>query len=127
MSTRCNVAIRIKDEDKGKQVFPYLFIEPDTKYLMIYIHHYGYPQGVGCQLFEGLTNYKDVLEFVSVGDRTSVKIPYTTLGEEYFFNRPRQLSSIRGDIPNEYLYVYENDQWLVTEDGCIFNKLADVL
>lgn len=127
MSTRCNVAVRVREEDKGKQVWPYLFIEPDTNYLMIYIHHDGYPKGVGRELLEGLTNYKDALEFVSVGDRTSVKIPYTALGEDYESNKPAQLKSIRGAISEEYLYVYEKDVWLVTDDGSIFNTVKDVL
>lgn len=120
MSTRCNVAIRLKEEDLGKtlKVDGSHYFETNKEYptIEIYIHHDGYPTGVGHDLINKLPqDYKSVLHYVLQGDRTSFSTSYTECGEKWEDNKP---DSIGGDIwtddneiPESYYYFFTNNKW----------------
>lgn len=123
MSTRCNVAILLKEEDKGKEFNVNgnsFYIYEDVNYLCIYIHHDGYLSGVGHNLLFNLKTYDDALKFILEGDRTSFDTSYVDLGEDYESNEPIQVvQETIDEIPNEYLYVFSPlvDRWGVAKNN----------
>lgn len=120
MSTRCNVAIKLKEKDLDKvlKVDSSHYFETKKEYptIEIYIHHDGYPEGVGEGLINELPNdYESVLKYILKGNRTSFETPYIERDEKWEDNRP---TSIGGDIwtddseiPENYYYLYINDKW----------------
>ena len=120
MSTRCNVAIKLKEEDLGKmlKVDNSHYFETKSEYptLEIYIHHDGYPEGVGCGLLNELPHdYNSILHYILNGNRTSFDTPYTECGEKWEDNRPicigGDIWTDESDIPEQYYYLFINDKW----------------
>jgi len=119
MSTRCNVAIKLKPEDLNKKL---TFVENDKihelytdsgfSYMFIYIHHDGYLSGVGYGLLNELgTDYETVKNYILQGNRTSFEYPYYECKEDWDDNKPNFCKSIDGPIPNDYFYLYDNGKW----------------
>lgn len=120
MSTRCNVAVQLKPKDLNTRLFEskngYGYVDTkDTHPVMqIYIHHDGYPEGVGAYLKKNLTVYEDIVNYILEGDRTSAEIPYTECGEKWEDDKPYFWSDIwedKSDIPEAYLYLFKDDKW----------------
>ena len=119
MSTRCNVAIKLRPEDLNKKLtfvendkIHELFVDSGFSYMFIYIHHNGYLQGVGYGLLNELgTNYEKVKNYILQGDRTSFNEPYYECGEDWDDDAPIFCKSIDGPIPNDYFYLYDNGKW----------------
>lgn len=84
MSTRCNIAIKLRKEDCGKCFeTPWggiARVPKNAVYLYVYCHNDGYPEGVGSDLkgmFVGNgATYKDALEYILKGDRTTSDMSY---------------------------------------------------
>lgn len=124
MSTRSNIAITLREEDKGKtfktKFGTDFYIDPMANFLVIYIHHDGYLDGVGKDLLNNLKTYEQVLDFILEGDRTSFDTSYTSTGECYEDNEPAQYINI-DHISQEYFYLYtmggsDNEyHWLVSK------------
>jgi hypothetical protein len=119
MSTHCNVAIKLKNEDldktltiiENKKVHE-LKTDSGYSYMFIYIHHDGYPGGVGCGLLNELgTDYETVKNYIMLGDRTSFDKAYCECGEKWEDDKPRFCKSIDGPMTQEYLYLFDNDKW----------------
>lgn len=119
MSTRCNVAIKLRPEDLNKKLtfiendkIHELFVDSGFSYMFIYIHHDGYLKGVGYGLLNELgTDYEKVKNYILQGDRTSFNEPYYECGEDWDDGSPRFCKSIDGPIPNDYFYLYDNGKW----------------
>ena len=119
MSTRCHIAIKLKQEDLGKK----LLITENNKehqlttnegfpYMFIYIHHDGCLSGVGHDLLNELgVDYDAVKNYILKGDRTSFTCPYTECNETWDHNKPQFCKSIDGPIPEDYLYVLIDGKW----------------
>ena len=119
MSTRCHIAIKLKQEDLGKK----LLITENNKehqlttnegfpYMFIYIHHDGYLSGVGRGLLNELgVDYDAVKNYILEGDRTSFTCPYTECNETWEHNKPQFCKSIDEPIPEDYLYVLIDGKW----------------
>lgn len=116
MSTRCNVCVKLRKEDLNKDLkvdsSHYLTTKEDFPYMEIYIHHDGYVDGVGKDLYKNLTTYEDVKKYILKGDRTSYDTPYTECDETWIENKPMFLGDLTGDIPEMYYYLFdEDDEW----------------
>ena len=119
MSTRCHIAIKLKQEDLGKK----LLITENNKehqlttnegfpYMFIYIHHDGCLSGVGHDLLNELgVDYDAVKNYILEGDRTSFTCPYTECNETWEHNKPQFCKSIDGPITEDYLYVLIDGKW----------------
>lgn len=112
MSTRCNVAICLREDDRSKTFTspnsPDFTISPDgAKYLVIYIHNDGYPEGVGedlVRLAEGAT-YEDILNFILEGDRSTVLNSYYAWRQEpWKYIKPDPMYN--PELNEEYLYGF---------------------
>ena len=119
MSTRCNVAIKLRPEDLNKKLtfvendkIHELFVDSGFSYMFIYIHHDGYLKGVGYRLLNELgTDYEKVKNYILQGDRTSFNEPYYECGEDWDDDTPNFCKSIDGPIPNDYFYLYDDGKW----------------
>lgn len=126
MSTRSNIAIILKEEDKAR-----VFAELNKKLeeagdrfrygmdsgnvLQIYCHHDGYLHGVGAELNKYFKNYDDVLMMILAGDCSyiegGVACHYTSKGEDWASNRPEQRMYARRN--EDYLYVFKDGVWKI--------------
>ena len=119
MSTRCHIAIKLKQEDLGKKLLitennkeHQLTTDEGFPYMFIYIHHDGYLSGVGRGLLNELgVDYDIVKNYILEGDRTSFTCPYTECNETWDHNKPQFCKSIDGPIPEDYLYVLIDGKW----------------
>jgi len=115
MSTRSNIAIELpKDKDGNKKV------------KVIYVHSDGYPYGVGKCLVDHY-NKRDVAELLfNHGDASYLG---DTIAECSFYGRDwdrkedpahthrdewMYMSSMRGDIHIEYIYLFKDNRWHVS-------------
>ena len=117
MSTRANVAIKINDEDINKNVsFDNIhYLKLNKPYLEIYVHHDGYPNNFKKFITDNnLFNYKDILNYILQGDRTSFDVPYIECNESWADNKPYLYSEKdyqNNDIPEDYYYIFINNTW----------------
>lgn len=114
MSTRSNIAIKLKEEDRHRD-----FIAPDNSvfnpggkaYLQIYCHFDGYPDGVGQDLLDAKFTYEDALNFIMLGDHSTVKEAYIFRGESWQQDKPDCMD--KPQCHQEYLYCFMDDDWYV--------------
>ena len=112
MSTRSNIAIQ----------------KPDGKILSIYVHSDGYPDGVGQCLIDNYETYGSSLRLFEYGDASYLG---STIEECSFYHRDWQRDldkahvhknfesfkkSYAGDIFIEFVYLFKDGQWLVSEN-----------
>lgn len=117
MSTRCNIYLKINDEDKNKS-----FTNGDNllilkgNYVGIYCHHDGYIDGVGHKLINFYNTYEKALSLIVPGDCSSIHENgasyYTEYGDEYNSVKPK-MSECFPDIKEDYLYVFFDGEWRV--------------
>ena len=116
MSTRSNIAIELpKDKDGNKKV------------KVIYVHSDGYPYGVGKCLVDHYNNYDLAKELFQHGDASYLgdtldecsfygrdwdrdEEPAKTYRDEWMFMR-----HIGGDAFIEYIYIFKDNKWHVSE------------
>lgn len=122
MSTRGNICVKLRKEDLDKALPLYdvnkkqigeIYTKNEYPYMFVYCHHDSYESGLGRQLLENLNNYEDVRDYILQGDRTSFSTPYTELGENINDLTPQFSKDIEGKIPEEYFYVFDDNQWKV--------------
>ena len=114
MSTRSNIAIKLKEEDRNKD-----FIAPDgsifnpggKEYLQIYCHSDGYPDGVGQKLLDENFTYEQALNFIMLGSHSTVEEAYIERGEKWQNNKPDCIDEPQ--CHQEYLYCFMDDDWYV--------------
>jgi hypothetical protein len=112
MSTRSNIAIQ----------------KPDGTILSIYVHSDGYPDGVGQCLIDNYKTYISAEKLFRYGDASYLG---STLKECSFYHRDwqRELDKAHvhknfesfkkyyaGDIFIEFVYLYKDGQWLVSDN-----------
>ena len=138
MSTRCNVAIKLKPEDLNKKLtfvennrIHELYVDSGFSYMFIYIHHDGYLKGVGYGLLNELgTDYEAVKNYIMLGSRTSFETPYIECGEDWENDKPRFYKSIDGPIPNDYFYLFKDGKWYYRwfkDDGSLKELTQEVI
>ena len=126
MSTRSNIAIILKEEDK-EVVFKALnekleeegerfrYGADNGNVLQIYCHYDGYLSGVGAELNKYFNNYDDVLMMILAGDcsyiENGVACHYTNKGEDWVSNKPEQRMHPRRH--EDYLYVFKDGNWKI--------------
>ena len=109
MSTRCHIAIKLKQEDLGKKLLitennkeHQLTTDEGFPYMFIYIHHDGYLSGVGNGLLNELgVDYDTVKNYILKGNRTSFTCPYTEGNETWDHNKPQFCKSMDRPIPED--------------------------
>lgn len=110
MSTRSNIAILLRPEDRNKDFktpWGEVVNANGKKYLYVYCHHDGYPEGVGADLihmFDG-GDYKDVINYIMLGDRTSSDLSYWDWRKEQC--APDAADTEEEMYQNDYLYILE--------------------
>ena len=115
MGTRSNIAI----EDKETKVLT-----------VVYCHWDGYLEGVGAELLEQYNNLSMAEELIKGGDMSSLgshyaqmperaEYPYSETWEDHkpktFQNEYTLMYDLRGDVFIEYIYLFKNDKWFVSE------------
>ena len=108
----------------------YIGIElPDGKVKSIYVHSDGYISGVGKTLVDNYNTFEKAIKLFDFGDCSSLgdtledcsfysrdwnreeeNNQATTYNNEYLF-----YNSFKGDIFIEYIYLFKNDEWTVSE------------
>ena len=114
MSTRSNIAIKLKEEDRHRD-----FIAPDNSvfnpggkaYLQIYCHFDGYPDGVGQDLLDAKFTYEEALNFIMLGGHSTVEEAYIERGEKWQDNKPS--CKDKPYCYEEYLYCFMDDAWFI--------------
>lgn len=126
MSTRSNIAIILKEEDKAR-VFAELnkrledagerfrYGVDNGNVLQIYCHYDGYLSGVGVELNKYFNNYDDALMMILAGDCSyigdGIACHYTSKGEDWASNRPEQRMHPR--CCEDHLYVFKDGVWKI--------------
>ena len=124
MGTRSNIAI----EDKETKVLT-----------VVYCHWDGYLEGVGAELLEQYDSLDKVEELIKGGDMSSLgdhyaqmperaEYPYSETWEDHkpktFQNEYTLMSDLRGDVFIEYIYLFRDGKWFVSELICKDDKDA---
>lgn len=154
MSTRCNIAVVVKESDRkrslnlinyaeevgfdldrinteGKAVvlediYDKAITMDDKAVLQIYCHHDGYPDGVGIELIKHFNTYEEALALVLAGD-TSYLENGTTGAYAIREDYEDNLPEVL-DEPlqhNEYLYVWNDGEWTIWENGISVKEYLD--
>ena len=110
MSTRSNIAILLRPEDRNKDFktpWGEVVNANGKKYLYVYCHNDGYPEGVGADLinmFDG-DKYEKALKYILMGDRSTTDLSYWEWRKEQC--APRAADTEEEMYQNDYLYVIE--------------------
>lgn len=110
MSTRSNIAILLRPEDRNKDFktpWGEVVNANGKKYLYVYCHNDGYPEGVGADLinmFDG-DKYEKALKYILMGDRSTTDLSYWDWRGEQC--APRAADTEEEMYQNDYLYVIE--------------------
>ena len=110
MSTRSNIAILLRPEDRNKDFktpWGEVVNANGKKYLYVYCHNDGYPEGVGADLinmFDG-DKYEKALRYILRGDRSTTDLSYWEWRKEQC--APRAADTEEEMYQNDYLYVIE--------------------
>ena len=110
MSTRSNIAILLRPEDRNKDFktpWGQVVNANGKKYLYVYCHNDGYPEGVGADLitmFDG-DKYEKALRYILRGDRSTTDLSYWDWRGEQC--APRAADTEEEMYQNDYLYVIE--------------------
>lgn len=141
MSTRSSILIEVPDEYIGQSLRYYSTRhegdwDNDTiddmsqkvtitkKYLGIYCHFDGYPDGVGRELANNYDSFKESFNLILGGDCSSIcnkelRRYATREGEKWEYIQPRQLDKIRKvSDDSEYLYIFTRGHWHLFENSC---------
>jgi hypothetical protein len=151
MSTRSMIFVKINKEDQGKTVAPNKemiyakglgfgdvdssnaipeeeidkvpAVKLDDKYIGIYHHWDGYPEGVGDTLTRRFNTYEDALNLLLYGDESSINssvciIPYILRGCGYKKKEdtpPNLYNKILSNLGEtnwaEYVYLFKDGEW----------------
>lgn len=139
MSTRSNIIVVLKPEDKGKTLTfdgskiagypkhiparntPQPIVIPDNaNFIKIYCHHDGYPDGVGLSLLTAFNTYESALN-LALGGATSwisgngeSEYYHTWENESWAANTPYIGLANEAPFGNQpYAYKFEDGQWSV--------------
>lgn len=110
MSTRSNIAILLRPEDRNKDFktpWGQVVNANGKKYLYVYCHNDGYPEGVGedlIRMFDG-DKYEKALKYILMGDRSTTDLSYWDWRGEQC--APRAADTEEEMYQNDYLYVIE--------------------
>lgn len=150
MSTRSNILIEVPDKYIGR-IFKYdssMFNEKNwgaescdeksedivinKKYLGIYCHWDGYPDGVGKELVNNYSDFSKAFNLILGGDCSVILDGFirryaTRDGESWKHIQPRKLDKIQKvSDDSEYLYIFMNNRWYLFENNCFIPLLKDL-
>jgi len=118
MSTRSNVAVE----------------DPNTKEIkVIYVHSDGYPDGVGDVLLKHYNDYDSASMLVNRGSASYIaetldECKFYETKEDSFVKHNNEycwMYDMRGEIMIEYLYLFKNNKWYVSEMKTMKRKPKD--
>ena len=150
MSTRSSILVEVPDK-YIKRIFRYdssMFNEEDwdtetcdeksedvsinKKYLGIYCHFDGYPDGVGKELVNNYLDFSKAFNLILGGDCSvildnRVRRYATREGEKWKYIQPRQLDIIQKvSDDSEYLYVFMRGRWYLFENNYFIPLPKDI-
>ena len=110
MSTRSNIAILLRPDDRNKDFktpWGQVVNAKGKKYLYVYCHNDGYPDGVGAGLVDmfGGSKYEHALDYILAGDRSTVDLSYWDWRKEEC--EPEAADTEKEMYQNEFLYIIE--------------------
>ena len=112
MSTRSNIAILLREEDRNRDFETPMGTTVNAHgkpYLYVYCHNDGYPEGVGADLkdmFEGQASYETALDYILEGDRSTTGLTYWDWRRETG-TEPAAAYTEDEMYQNDYLYIIE--------------------
>lgn len=112
MSTRSNIAILLREEDRNRDFETPMGTTVNANgkaYLFVYCHNDGYPSGVGQDLkdmFEGEEAYEEALDYILAGDRSTTGLTYWDWRRESD-TEPVACDDEEDMYQNDYLYIIE--------------------
>ena len=137
MSTRCRIGIIIPEKKKGISIYlgkelvdyinpleDYTYTIPvDSKIMSIYVHHDGYPEGVGQELMK--YNYDLLFNSMLLGDRSSLDILDVGFKYCYYTNGEDPYNII--PIFHKSLNEYKNFTFNTWSEYCyLMNKRGQI-
>lgn len=142
MSTRCNIAVVVKESDRKrslnlidyaeeagfdlnrictgdklvfwKKIYNKAITMNDKAVLQIYCHHDGYPDGVGAELIKHFNTYEEALALVLAGDTSYLEDGNT--GAYAVDEGYEDTLPEALDEPlkhNDYLYTWKDGEWKI--------------
>lgn len=145
MATRSTIVLKIRKEDIGKTLtfdpskmkkafdnkFPFEPVTITGEYMEIYHHWDGYPDGVGETLLTEFNDYDSILNLMLMGDMSSI-VGNSVCSYHGWRNEdtPPHFHDSEPSCSEEYLYVFKDGHWHVTEeysDDMVDVSLEDVL
>ena len=110
MSTRSNIAILLRPEDRNKDFktpWGEVVNANGKKYLYVYCHNDGYPEGVGADLINMFdrAKYEKALRYILRGDRSTTDLSYWDWRKEQC--APDAADTEEEMYQNDYLYILE--------------------
>ena len=119
MSTRSNIGIRLREEDKNRDLnfHPGCVINTNKNYISVYCHFDGYPSHMLTELENHFNTYEKALELVLHGDISSIEDGvvdcYYDRGEDWEDLCPFETNNSNDCFDNSYCYIFENNKWTV--------------
>ena len=104
----------------------------NKKYLGIYCHFDGYPDGVGKELVNNYSDFSKAFNLILGGDCSvildgSVRRYATREGEAWKYIQPKQLDKIQKvSDDSEYLYIFMRGRWYLFENSIFIPLLPDI-
>lgn len=101
------------------------------KYLGIYCHHDGYPNGVGASLVKNFNEFGLALNLIVGGDCSVIydkelRRYATRKGENWKYIQPKQLDKIQKvSDDSEYLYIFIRGRWYLFENSIFIPLLPN--
>lgn len=135
MSTRCKIFVKIKEpctlifnsnlldnhlnnlKETLQWVHP-IEINPSDKYIGIYCHMDGYPEGAGTSLKKYFNTYEKALNLMALGAITNLDDTFEAFND----TEPVTVSYIQINDPLsiEYAYLFKDRDWYVTKSPHTF-------
>ena len=114
MSTRSNIAIKVKPADYSTVSNTInAKVDDNTPYIQIYSHNDGYPSHMLDELETYFNDYDTALEMILEGSTSGIydgrSHAYIYRGDKYEDNAPWPMK--KPSLDEDYLYVFENDEW----------------
>lgn len=135
MSTRCKIFVKVKEPctinfnpdlldnklDNLKETMKWIHpikIEPADKYIGIYCHMDGYPEGAGTSLKKYFNTYKKALNLMALGAITNVDDDFEAFNDSEPVTVP--YIQINDPLSIEYVYLFKDGKWYVTKPPYTF-------
>lgn len=142
MSTRCRIYVKIKEpctlnfnpnlldnklenlKETMEWVHP-IEIGEDKKYISIYCHADGYPDGAGKELIKYFNTYEKALNLMALGAITNVDEHFEAFNDTEPDIRP--YIYVQSPLYIEYAYLFKDGEWYYTVPTTTYSNVPACL